>query len=152
MKDQRGWTLIELFIVIVILGLLSLIGALKVIDLRRNAFAARVASEFVTIRLAAYTYETDHNNQWPADQGPGVVPPELQPYLPSGMSFVHIQYTLDWDNYIGGGGGGYLLGITCTSPDPRFVNALIQNLGTRAPYFVSGGNLTFVLIDASGNY
>ena len=66
---------------VIIFGLLSMIGLPKCIDMRRTACAARVASEFVAIRLATYTCESDHHNQWPADQGPGMVLPELLPCL-----------------------------------------------------------------------
>jgi len=151
-RNRRGWTMIELLVVMIILGLLASIAVLKYIDMRRTALAAKVASEFVAIRFAAYSYEADHSNQFPPDAGPGIVPVEMVPYLPAGFTFTQTLYSLDWDNFMAGGGGAYQLGITCTSTDPAFINSLIANLGTRAPYFVVGGNLTYVLIDASGNY
>ena len=77
MSNRRGWTMIELLIVIVVLGLLSSLAVLKYIDLSRTAFAAKIVGEFTTVRLAAYNYEADHNNQWPGDQGPGI-------FLPTG--------------------------------------------------------------------
>jgi hypothetical protein len=36
--------------------------------------------------------------------------------------------------------------------DPRLMNSVIQTLGGKAPYFVAGNTLTYVLIDPSGNY
>ncbi|MDH4349391.1 MAG: prepilin-type N-terminal cleavage/methylation domain-containing protein, partial [Gemmatimonadota bacterium] len=40
MTSRRGWTLIELVTVIVVLGLLSMISVLKYIDLTRTGYAA----------------------------------------------------------------------------------------------------------------
>ena len=151
MRNRRGWTMIELLTVLVVLGLLANIAILKYIDLTRTAYAAQVAGEFVTVRLAAYNYEADHNNQWPADRGPGVVPPELVTYLPNGFTFTRPSYQLDWDN-LGPGGSPYQLAVSLTTTDTRLLSALVQNLGTRAPYFVAGNRLTYILIDETGNY
>ena len=151
MNSRRGWTLVELMTVIVIMGLLSAIGVLKYIDLTRTGYAARIASDFVTIRLAAYNFEADHNNQWPADAGPGVVPPQLAPYLPSGFSFSTPTYRLDWDN-LSPSTVPYQLAVSLTTNDTRLMNSLVQNLGHRLPYFFAGNRLTYILIDANGNY
>ncbi|MEP6573326.1 MAG: type II secretion system protein [Gemmatimonadota bacterium] len=150
--NRRGWTFIELLTVMIIIGILASIAVLKYIDLTRTAYAAKVAGEFTVVRLAAYNYEADHNNQWPAEVGPGITPPELVPYLPSGFSFTNSSYTLDWDNFTSGGNAAYLLGVTCSSSDARLINALVQNLGSKAPYFVVNGTLTYILIDPNGNY
>jgi prepilin-type N-terminal cleavage/methylation domain-containing protein len=151
MNARRGWTMIELAIVLVVLGLLSSLAVLKYIDLTRTGYAAKIASEFVTVRLAAYNFEADNNNQWPADAGPGVVPPELIPYLPTGFTFTAPSYTLDWDN-LSPTTTPFQLAISLTSNDPRLMNALAQNLGRRAPFFFAGNRLTYILIDDTGNY
>lgn len=153
MKRRAGFTLIELIIVMIIIGLLASISILKYIDLTRTARSAEVAGAFAVIRLAAYNYEADNNNQWPADVGPGVIPPELVPYLPGGFVFGGRDYTLDWENFTSGGGGaGFLLGITCTSTDAALAAKLVQVLGNQAPYYVVGNSLTYMIIDPSGNY
>jgi len=143
--------MVELMVALVIFGLLCSIAITKYIDLSRTAAAAKIAGEFTTVRLAAYNYEADHNNQWPADQGPGVIPPELVSYLPNGFSFVQRNYQLDWDNrapsLI-----PFELAISMTTADPQLLNALRQNLGTKSPYFFAGNRLTFILIDEFGNY
>jgi prepilin-type N-terminal cleavage/methylation domain-containing protein len=150
-KDRRGWTMVELLVSMIVIGLLASIAILKYIDLTRTAYAAKVAGEFVTVRLAAYNYEADHNNQWPAEVGPGVVPPELVTYLPINFSFATPSYQLDWDNR-GSSTVPYQLAISMTTTDSRLMNALVQSLGTKAPYYVAGNRLTYILIDENGNY
>ena len=151
MSKRRGWTMVELLITLVVLGLLAGIAVLKYIDLTRTAYVAKLAGEFVTVRLAAYNYEADHNNQWPADQGPGIVPPEMVPYLPNGFSFDYPLYQLDWDNrspsLI-----PYQIAISMTTTDAKLLNALANNLGNKAPFFFAGNRLTYVLIDQDGNW
>jgi len=151
MRNRRGWTLIEIMIVMVILGLLSGLAVLKWIDLSRTAYAAKIAGEFTVVRLAAYNYEADHNDLWPSEQGPGIIPPEMFPYLPAGFSFTTPTYQLDWDNRTPRR-EPYQVAISMTTTDPRLMNALSNNLGGRAPYLIVGNRLTFVLIDRSGNY
>jgi prepilin-type N-terminal cleavage/methylation domain-containing protein len=149
--SRRGYTVVELLVTMMVIGLLASIAVLKYIDLSRTAFAAKVAGEFTTVRLAAYNYEADHNNQWPSEQGPGVVPPELVPYLPGNFSFVTPSYLLDWDNRTPST-NPYQLAISMSTGDSRLINALRQNLGTKSPYFFVGNRLTFILIDQDGNY
>jgi type II secretory pathway pseudopilin PulG len=143
--------MIELLIVLVVMGLLASIAVLKYIDLSRTAYAAKIAGEFVTVRLAAYNYEADHNNVWPTDVGPGVVPPEMVSYLPNGFSFTAPTYQLDWDN-LGPGGSPYQLAISMTTTDAALMNAVVRSFGTRAPYYVAGNRMTYILIDENGNY
>jgi prepilin-type N-terminal cleavage/methylation domain-containing protein len=149
--SRRGYTLVEMMVTLVVMGLLASIAVQKYIDLSRTALAAKIAGEFTTVRLAAYNFEADHNNQWPPEEGPGVVPPEMIPYLPNGFSFVDTRYQLDWDNrspsLI-----PFQLAISMTTPDAALINALQQNLGTKSPYFFAGNRLTFILIDQDGNY
>jgi prepilin-type N-terminal cleavage/methylation domain-containing protein len=151
MTNRRGWTMIELLIAMVVLGLLAAISVLKYIDLSRTAYAAKITGEFITVRLAAYNYEADHNNSWPSDQEAGVVPPEMIPYLPNQFSFVTPTYELDWDNR-SPSRNPYQLAISVRTTDARLMNSLRQTLGTRAPYFFSGRRLTYILVDSYGNY
>lgn len=149
--SRRGYTLVELMVTLVVMGLLASIAVQKYFDVSRTALAAKIAGEFTTVRLAAYNFEADHNNQWPPEEGPGVVPPEMVPYLPTGFSFVSTSYQLDWDNrspsLI-----PFQLAISMTTPDAALINALEQALGNKSPYFFAGNRLTFILIDQDGNY
>lgn len=148
-RDEAGFTLIELLVVTAILGLLATLGLLKYTDLRYNAKAAAVAGDLRSITVAAYNHLAD-NGAWAAEAGAGATPPELAPYLP-GMTFNGPDYTLDWDN-LGLGGSNFLVGITVTATDPRFMTKLQRYLGTRSPFFASGNSLTYIIVDTKGNY
>ncbi len=62
--STRGFTLIEVFIVLVILSILSSVGLFKYIDFRQQAYAASVAADMSAVKLAAITAWTD-SEQWP---------------------------------------------------------------------------------------
>ncbi len=148
---RRGFTLIELLVVFVVIGILASIGLLKYIDLRLTAEAARVSSDFNAIKIAAYTYYAD-DSEWPAETGPGVIPPELVNNLGSGTSFIREKYTLDYDYFplAGSGPGSYIVGITVTTDDPKLMTKLEQILGRSNPFLAAGGSLTYIIVGADG--
>lgn len=146
-SDRHGFTLIELLVVVLILSLLALLGMLRFADLRNTARTTHVAGDIRTITVGAYNYYAD-NQAWPAEAAAGTTPAGLAPYLP-GFSFDKPEYTLDWDNF-GIGGSNYMVGITVTSSDASFMQKLERTLGKNYPYFKSGGSLTYIIVDLSG--
>ncbi len=151
-RARRGFTFIELLVVMIVIGLLAGLGLLKYIDLKHRAMSAQAIADLEAIRLAGYSawYET---GAWPADAGAGVTPPALVPYLSGSFSFAKPEYTLDWENFVPPGGGpsaGMQLGIVLTSSNARLTKALVHNLGDKAPFFVIGGNLTYVIVGPDG--
>lgn len=144
----NGFTIIELMIVVLVMGVLAGIALLKVIDLRDSARTSQVAGDFRAVMLAAYTYQTDHQ-AWPADGAPGVIPPGLLPYLPSSFSFSRPEYQLEFEN-IGLGGGTSMIAVTVTSSNGGLISKLKQTLGTKQPYFASGNALTYVISTDGG--
>ncbi len=148
---RRGFTLIELLVVFVVLGILSSIAILKYIDLRQSAHAARVAADFNAIKIATYAYYTD-DYKWPAEVGPGIVPPELVPVMNSGTTFIKDVYTLDYDYFpiSGSGPGSYIVGVTVTTTDPKLMTKLEQLLGKTMPFLATGGSLTYIIVGADG--
>ncbi len=151
-RRRAGFTIVELLTVMILIGVLASIAILKYIDLRHRAQAAQAAGDLQAVRIAAYSawYES---GSWPAEVGPGVVPPALVQYLPKNFSFTRAEYTLDWESFVPPGGGpsaGMQVGVIVTSSDPRLRTALQQQLGTRLPFVMVGGTLTFVIVGPDG--
>ncbi len=149
MTNRSGFTLIEMFVVLVILGILSAVGLFKYIDFREQAYATKVAADMTSTKIAAITAWTD-NEQWPPEAGPGIVPPEIRLHLHGSVQFVNNDYLLDWDNLGGGGGGPFLVGITVTTTNPSLMTHLTRTLGTTTPFILVGGRLTYILVDNTG--
>jgi hypothetical protein len=60
---------------------------------------------------------------------------------------------MDWDNFVPPGGGptGTMqLGVVVSSSNARLMKALQDNLGNKAPFFMVGGTLTFVIVGPDG--
>jgi prepilin-type N-terminal cleavage/methylation domain-containing protein len=152
MRPRRGFTFIEVLVVMIVLAILASIGILKYIDLKHRALSSSATADLQAVRLGAYSAWYEHND-WPADAGAGTVPPALAPYLPVGFSFSKPEYTLDWDNFVPPGGGptgSMQLGVVLSSSNARLMKALQDNLGGKGPFFVVGGTLTFVIIGPDG--
>ena len=151
-RTRAGFTFIELLVVMIVIGLLAGLGLLKYMDLKHRAMSAQAIADLEAIRLAGYSawYE---NGVWPGEVGAGIVPPGLAPYLAGSFSFAKPEYTLDWENFVppgGGPSGGMQLGVVLTSSNTRLTTVLAQNLGNKAPFFIIGGNLTYVILGPDG--
>ena len=152
MRLRRGFTFIEVLVVVVVLSILATIAVLKYIDLKHRALSASATADLQAVRLAAYSAWYEHGT-WPGESGAGATPPGLAPYLPVGFTFSKAEYTLDWENFVppnGGTTGGMQLGVVVNSSNTRLMKALQDNLGSKAPFFVVGGALTFVIIGPDG--
>jgi prepilin-type N-terminal cleavage/methylation domain-containing protein len=152
MRRRRGFTFVEILVVVIVMSVLATLAVLKYIDLKHRALSASATADLQAVRLAAYSAWYEHS-AWPGDAGAGTVPPALAPYLPTGFTFSRPEYTLDWDNFVPPGGGptgGMQLGVVVSSSNARLMKALQDNLGSRAPFFVVGGTLTFVIIGPDG--
>jgi len=151
-RRRHGFTIIELMVVMIVMGLLASMATLKYIDLRHRARAVQVAADLESVRLAAYGAWYEHNT-WPNEVDPGQVPADLVPYLPGGFSFVNPEYTLDWENFAPPGGGpsaGMQIGVVVTASTPRLQTALAQMLGNKMAFVSAGGTLTFIIVGPDG--
>jgi prepilin-type N-terminal cleavage/methylation domain-containing protein len=151
-RRRHGFTIIELMMVMIVMGILSSLAVLKYVDLRHRARAAQVAADLESVRLAAYGAWYEHN-AWPGEAGPGQVPVDLVPYLPQNFSFTRPEYTLDWENLVPPGGGastGMQLGVVVIASTPRLQRTLEQILGNRMPFVSVGGTLTFIIVGPDG--
>jgi prepilin-type N-terminal cleavage/methylation domain-containing protein len=147
-SDRRGFTLIELLTVIIVMGVLAGIAVTRYIDIKRRALSTHLASDLNSVRLAAYGAMYSIGD-WPPEQPAGVVPPEMQSQLGTGFKFKQPEYTLDWEN-LGGSGGGMQVGVTVTSDDPALMQAVSRTLGNKGPFIMVGNQLTFVIIGPDG--
>jgi prepilin-type N-terminal cleavage/methylation domain-containing protein len=151
-RRRRGFTFVELLVVVIVMGILSSLGLLKWIDLKHRALSASATADLQAVRLAAYSAWYEHGT-WPAEAGAGMVPGGLVPYLPGGFAFARPDYTLDWDNFVppnGGPSGAMQLGVVVSSGNARLMRTLQQNLGSKAPFLVVGSTLTFVIVGPDG--
>jgi prepilin-type N-terminal cleavage/methylation domain-containing protein len=152
MTRRRGFTFIEILMVMIVLSILAGLAILKYIDLRHRALTSSAIADLQAVRIAGYSAWYEHG-VWPAEVAAGVTPGGLTAYLPSGFTFTKPEYTLDWDNFVPPGGGptgGMQLGVVVTSNNPRLMKTLQLNLGTKAPFFAVGGTLTFVIVGPDG--
>jgi prepilin-type N-terminal cleavage/methylation domain-containing protein len=151
-RGRHGFTIIELMMVMIVMGLLAGLAVLKYVDMRHRARAAQVAADLESVRLAAYGAWYEHN-AWPNEAGPGQVPADLVSYLPQNFSFVKPEYSLDWENFVppgGGPSGGMQLGVVVTAATPRLQKTLEQTLGNRLPFVSVGGTITFIIVGPDG--
>jgi prepilin-type N-terminal cleavage/methylation domain-containing protein len=149
---RRGFTFIEILVVMIVLSIMASLAILKYIDLRHRALTTSAIADLQAIRLAGYSAWYEHG-VWPGEVGSGVVPAGLTVYLPGGFQFSKPEYTLDWDNFVppgGGPSGAMQLGVVITSTDSRLMKTLQNNLGSKGPFFAVGGTLTFVIVGPDG--
>ena len=143
-RDRRGFTLIELLTVMMVLSLLAGIALPKLRGVIVKAQAADVVGDLNAIKVAVFTYQSDHN-AWPRDRGRGQIPPELVEYLPGGFSFQNDEYTLDYDNWSGRRRGPFNIGLTFISRDRELGLAVLDLLGTNV--WTNGGTKFTWIID-----
>ena len=143
---SRGFTLIELMVVVIFLSLLAGIALLKYIDLRNTARTAAVVGDVRAVTVGTFNYFGD-NDVWPADASTGAVPTGLGPYLPAPLSqtFDRTVYMLDYDNIPTGPGTDPLIGVSITTTDPNLMAKFVQSFATKYPYYVAGGKLTYLI-------
>ena len=152
MRRRRGFTLIEILVVMIVLSILSGLAVLKYIDLKHRALSASATADLQAVRLAAYSAWYEHG-VWPDEVGAGQVPAGLAPYLPGGtkLSQSRVYSGLEKMKPPGGGPSGAMqLGVVVSSSNPRLMKALQNSLGNKGPFFVLGGNLTFVIVGPDG--
>ncbi len=143
--NRRGFTLIELIMVMLVLGILASIALLKYIDLRNSAIAAQISQELRAVQIAAFNYYAD-NEVWPAEAAGGAVPTGLGPLLPGQLagSFDMGKYMLDYENF-GPGATQIVIGVAVTTSDPKLFAKLVAYLGSQSPFFVAGNRLTYLI-------
>ena len=145
-SDRRGFTLVELIIVILVLGILAALGMLRYIDLRREGYTTQIAGDIEVVKVAAVTY-VGERDAWPATSGQGTAPPELQNLLPASFNFTRPLWTLGWVST-----DPQTAGIIIQSSDPAMMNKIRQRFGTKLPFIDGGTYIEYVLSSPSNPF
>jgi prepilin-type N-terminal cleavage/methylation domain-containing protein len=128
-SGRSGFTLVELVIVVMVIGLLAAIGIPNFQRAVLKARATEAVSELHVIRVAVMGYLAD-TNTWPAEVARGRIPSGLGDYLPDGFSFAPEAYTIDYDNWSGTSEG--FIGLAIITAEPELGAAMVDMLGSNA--------------------
>lgn len=80
-RNIRGFTLVEIMITVAIIGLLAAIAIPSFQKARHESFKNAFINDMRIAGDAFSTYNIEHSGQWPANQSPGRMPPEMTQYL-----------------------------------------------------------------------
>ena len=154
MRDsaRKGYTFLEVLIVLIIVGLLVKIAYPRYHEMKRQAVAGKAAADYNALKLASYAYHTEFQT-WPAEAPAGTVPAELVNDLPEGFDFNRGEYTLDWQNWQLPSGlpqfpaQNMLMAVTISTTDSILAMTILNKLGSRVLHFNSGNSTTFVILE-----
>jgi type II secretion system protein G len=134
----RGFTLVEIMVVIVIIGLLAALAIPAVRRNQRSSQNTRVINDFRVFTQAFEIYNAN-NGGWPATAAPGAMP-NLPTSITDTLKAASWQgaTTLgglwQWDNSLSSGGmaGICIIGFTCNDEQLQQIDAKLDdgNLGT----------------------
>ena len=148
-RGRRGWTMIELLMVLTIMGILVNLAVPALRLIRRRAEAAHVIGDIRAIQIAAHSHHADRGI-FPPTEGFGVVPPTMVPMLPDGFEFRYGTTVYRWhlfglpDGLPAFPGQTTLLAVEVQTAEPELA-AAIRSLYKGRMTFGSPTNIFFVL-------
>lgn len=145
-QKQKGFTLVEIMIVVVIIGLLATMAYPAFQKVKTHAQASRVANDFRSFAGLFEAYTLD-NGTYPADSAPGAIPSGMEDYIKSHnwTDASPIGGSYDWIYNGTGGGGGVGAAVAITSYTTG--DAPVAKLDE----IMDDGNLGTGLIQKNGN-
>lgn len=112
MRTKRAFTLIEISVVVLIIGILSTIVFVNATKSKSRSRHAKVSSDMATIANAARLYR-EETGKWPLDGYPANLPPQnIYGADPDSIFKIYLSdypqspcgdesYAYDWENWIG---------------------------------------------------
>jgi type II secretory pathway pseudopilin PulG len=133
-----------------VIGLLAAIALPRLRDMKRKATAAAIIGDVHAIRIAAFSYYTEHGT-FPPDAASATLPPQLVDNLPLGFSFDNVDYDYDWHIWSTSSGGSSetLIGISVMVTDPGLAAQLVQTAGAGYIPIVTPTQVTFLISSSS---
>ena len=98
MRGRRGFTLIEVLVAMMILGILINIAIPAVQDAKRKALAASAIADVQVIQTAVIDYFAE-NDVVPASAGWGAIPAGLRASLPNNFVFMEGDVSYRWQRF-----------------------------------------------------
>ena len=138
-RDRKGFTIVELLTVMLIMGILASIAMLRYVDLTNEALAGKVGQEMQQIRIAAIAYYAEEQ-VFPPSASAGMRPLELEPLLSEATQFSNPAYSLEWVNQ-----AEDLVGVVVRSSRPGLADKLRQRLVYGNPYIPLGGDVMYII-------
>jgi hypothetical protein len=148
--NDRGFTRLELGIVLLIAGILGTIALPHVVRAKKAATAALVVGDFNTIVETATMAYAESQSFPPSDKW-GRVPPRFRGYLPRGFSFRHGGVEYRWRRWSLPSGlparpqQKILVGVEVRTKDPHLLEAVMDVYQGRVTH-VTATQLTLVIL------
>ncbi|MDX1645619.1 MAG: type II secretion system protein [Longimicrobiales bacterium] len=148
---RGGFSLIELLMAVSIVGILAGLAIPNLRSMTYRARATEVAADLEVVRVATQQFNAD-GFTWPAEVSTGVVPPELEEYLPANFSFQGNGYELDYERFEsvvlpGDPSTNQLIAVAVTADTDELSNAIVELLG--GSLIFSSGRKHTIVIDRS---